>query len=181
MSQLENTLIGLARNHLEAVKRFYASRTAGTATDEDRELFQDDHSALNTILLLGHLQNCGISNEGTFELLAIEAEATAAIPQLDEPDDYQATITIQIRGKTTDEFALAMSNAFDIASFGGAGGNGVTGNGTSYTCTVATNLPKEPLTLNKILGMLDEHCGPDEQAELRSLYGTEHLKGDKPA
>lgn len=178
MSQLENTLIGLARNHLEAVKRFYASRTAGTATDEDRELFQDDHSALNTILLLGHLHNCGISNEGTFELLAIEAEATAAIPKLDEPDGYQATITIQIQGKTPDQFGQAMSNAFDTASFGGAGGNGITSNGTSYTCKVETNLPKQPMTLKNVLGMLDEHCDPEERAALREFYGTEHLKSD---
>jgi hypothetical protein len=181
MTPLESTLISIARDYLEAVKRFYAKQTAGKALEDDLELFQESHTALTTLLQLGHMQASGMSEEGARALLAIEEEAAAAIPLLDEPVGYKATITIQIQGKTPDEFGQAMSNAFDAASFGGSGGNGMTANGTSYTCTVETNLPKEPMTLNKMLGMLDEHCGPEERAELRSIYGTEHLKGDKPA
>ena len=178
MTPLESTLIAIARDYLEAAKRFYAKQTAGKALADDRELFQESHSALTTLLQLGHMQGSGMSDEGVRAMLNIEAEAAAAIPQLDEPDGYQATITIQIQGKTPDQFGQAMSNAFDIASFGGAGGNGMTSNGTSYTCKVETNLPKQPMTLNNVLGMLDEHCDPHERAALRAVYGTEHLKGN---
>lgn len=179
MTPLESTLIAIARDYLEAVKRFYAKQTAGKALADDRELFQESHSALTTLLQLGHMQGSGISDEGVRAMLNIEAEAAAAIPQIDEPDGYQATITIQIQGKTPDQFGQAMSNAIDIVSFGGSGGNGMTANGTTYTCTVETNLPKQPMTLNNLLGMLDEHCAPEERAVLREIYGTEHLKGDK--
>lgn len=180
MSPLENTLIAIARDHLVALKRFYAKKAAGTASADDHDQFQENHVALTTLLQLGHMQGSGMTDEGCRALIAIEAEEAASIPRADEPAGYQATITIEIQGKTPDQFGQAMSNAFDMASFGGSGGNGMTANGTGYTCSIETNLPKEPLTLNNLLGMLDEHCGPEERAELRSIYGTEHLKGKKP-
>lgn len=180
MTALENTLIAIARDQLAAVRRFYALKTEGKAKRDDYEQFREDHVALTTLLQLGHMANSGMSEEGIKVLQGIEADAAASIPEGRESGGLYATITMHIEGKEPDQFSQAMSNAFDIASFGGAGGNGVTPNGTSYTCTVETNLPKKPLTLNNLLGMLDEHCDPEEREQLRQIYGTDHLNGNKP-
>lgn len=180
MTQLEDTLIAIARDQLASIRRFYAAKTQGKATNEDYELFRENHVSLTTLLQLAHMASSGLSEAGVKALQDIEADSAASIPKSEESGGYYATITVHIEGKESDQFSQAMSNAFDIASFGGAGGNGVTANGTSYTCKVETNLPKQQMTLNNLLGMLDEHCSPEERQQLRDLYGTEHLHGKKP-
>lgn len=90
---------------------------------------------------------------------------------------YKALITVEITGPSEKEFGLAMSNAFDILSFGSSGGEGLTPNGTRYNCKVETNLPSSgPVDLDYLLRMLDEHSDPEQREQLRQLYGTDHLK-----
>lgn len=90
---------------------------------------------------------------------------------------YKALITVEITGPSEKEFGLAMSNAFDILSFGSSGGEGFTPNGTRYNCKVETNLPtKGPMDLNYLLRMLDEHSDPEQRETLRQMYGTDNLE-----
>lgn len=99
---------------------------------------------------------------------------------MDKPPPYKAVITIEVEGPSPDEFGQAISNAFDTISFGSTGANGSTANGTQYSCKVVTNLPSEPMTLDNLLGMLDEHCDPEQRRVLRETYGEEHLKAKPP-
>lgn len=89
---------------------------------------------------------------------------------------FKATITITIEGPTPDEFGLALSNATDSLGFGNAG-NGVTPNGTAYRYEIASNLPSEPMTLDRLLKMMDDHIDNEEDRQaLRDTWGTDHLK-----
>lgn len=97
-----------------------------------------------------------------------------------EKPKFTAVITVRIEGPSPDEFGQAMSNAFDVLSFGSTGGSGSTQNGTSYTCNVESNLPSEPMTLDRLLGMVEEQCDPEERQQLRDIYGDGHAKDRDP-
>lgn len=92
---------------------------------------------------------------------------------------YKATITINIEGQNPDEFGVALQNATDSLSLGSSG-NGITKNGTRYDYKVESNIPASPMTLNRLLGLLDDHVGEEDRQALRDLWGTEHLHGQKP-
>lgn len=78
MNQLEQTIIERARGYLAGVIYFYAK---GEQADElDRHDFQSNHASLTALLEFGHLADSGMSADAQAQLLAIEAEAAAAIP-----------------------------------------------------------------------------------------------------
>jgi hypothetical protein len=79
MTQLEQTIIERARGYLAGVRAFYAK--VDQADEHDREDFQNNHAGLTALLEFGHMNDCGMSPEGQAELLAIEADAAAAIPR----------------------------------------------------------------------------------------------------
>lgn len=92
---------------------------------------------------------------------------------------YKATLTITIEGPTPDEFGLAISNATDTLGFG-CGGNGFTPNGTRYECKIESNLPKEPMTVDRLLKLVDDNIDNEEDRQaLRDTWGTDHLKDQK--
>lgn len=97
-----------------------------------------------------------------------------------EKPKFTALITVKIEGQSPDEFGQAMSNAFDVLSFGSTGGSGITPNGTSYTCNVESNLPSEPMTFDRLLGMVEEQCDPEQRQQLRDIYGDGHVKDRDP-
>jgi hypothetical protein len=89
---------------------------------------------------------------------------------------FKATITITIEGPSPDEFGLALSNATDSLGFGSAG-NGCTPNGTAYRYEIDSNLPSEPMTLDRLLKFMDDNMdNEDDRQLLRDTWGTAHLK-----
>lgn len=92
---------------------------------------------------------------------------------------YKVTITINIEGPNADEASLAFQNAIDGVGFG-SGGNGCTPNGTRYNYTVESNQPTVPMTLERLLQMVEDNLDSEEQRqELRDLWGTQHLTPPK--
>jgi hypothetical protein len=84
---------------------------------------------------------------------------------------YKATITINIEGPNSDEAAQAFQNAIDGIGFG-SGGHGFTPNGTSYNYTVESSEPKVPMTLERLLQLVEDTLDTEEQREdLRNQWG----------
>lgn len=77
MTQLETTLISLARENLDAIKRFFAAVASDEATPMDEYDHMAYHGALTDLLKLAHMTECGIGEEAKAELLKIEAEHAA--------------------------------------------------------------------------------------------------------
>lgn len=89
---------------------------------------------------------------------------------------FKATITITIEGPSPDEFGLALSNATDSLGFGTAG-NGCTPNGTAYRYEIDSNLPSVPMTLDRLLKIVDDQMDNEYDRQLlRDTWGTDHLK-----
>ncbi|APC19494.1 hypothetical protein BLL42_27560 (plasmid) [Pseudomonas frederiksbergensis] len=80
MTKLENTLINLARSHLNSVLSYYEAHSAGDNSEEAEADYMGDHGALFALLELGHISDSGIGTEAKAELLEIEAEHAAAVP-----------------------------------------------------------------------------------------------------
>lgn len=92
---------------------------------------------------------------------------------------FKVTITINIEGPNDAEVSLAFQNAIDGIGFG-SGGNGFTPNGTSYDYSVESNQPKVPMTLDRLLKLIDDNLDSEEQRqELRDVWGTKHTTPPK--
>lgn len=92
---------------------------------------------------------------------------------------YKATITINIEGPNADEASQAFQNAIDGIGFG-SGGNGFTPNGTTYNYTVESNQPTVPMTLDRLLQLIDDNLDSDDaRQELRDMWGTHQTKPPK--
>lgn len=79
LPRLEQKLIDEARDCLAACQRFYARAEAGTVSAEDRSDYVADRAALLALLAFGYLPDSGVTEEGRAALLAIEADADAAV------------------------------------------------------------------------------------------------------
>lgn len=97
---------------------------------------------------------------------------------MDKPR-FRAVVTIEVEGPGPEEFGQALSNAFDIVSFGGVGGDGHTPNGTRYTCRVETNLPTKPMTIEALLGESLDNFSPEQREDLIKLYESWSNKAEE--
>ena len=78
MTQLETTIIAIARQELDCVASFYSRNAQEDVTDEEWQEHLSHYHGLNTMLMLGHLADSGMSTEGAKALREIEDEHLAA-------------------------------------------------------------------------------------------------------
>lgn len=133
MIQLEQTIITLARQRLDAVRSFYAKQSP---TEEDQNDFQSNFAAMNALIELGHMAD-GVSQEASRELLAIEEQAAAAFRAAEpeaqngdatsdgQPERYTAKISIDIEGASVEYGNELWLAAVQLVETSAGSGNGV--------------------------------------------------------
>ena len=89
-SKLEQTIVERAREHLKAVKAFYALN--GNSDEDSRDDYRRDHAQLYALLEFGHLSGCGMSPEGRAALLAVEADCATALRERFPPISRELNI-----------------------------------------------------------------------------------------
>ncbi|MDK8264877.1 hypothetical protein QP835_11375 [Pseudomonas oryzihabitans] len=82
--QLEQTLLEMATACLGNLQAYHAKRKLGSATADDAELFEENHTSLTTLLQLAHLSPGGISEETRIELQDIEEKEAMLLQSLAE-------------------------------------------------------------------------------------------------
>ncbi len=90
MSQLEMTLIALARLSHERAAGYYQKRKSGMASGADYDEYLAHHHALCALVSLAHAKDSGLSEDAARQLLAIEVEQATAYRQyafLSLPED----------------------------------------------------------------------------------------------
>lgn len=84
--KLEQNLLEMAVRCLSNLQAYHAKRKLGSATADDAEAFEENYTALNTLLQLAHQSPDGISTDTRIKLEDIEQKETLLLRSLAEVD-----------------------------------------------------------------------------------------------